>query len=376
MNEFQVEFVFAIAYWLFAVCFIAPPDAFRNGGLTVQNLFDKFLGSEQMDFVGYHLRRTTITVVCHSALPLGYHLVGGVVSENLNLFNLCYSGLIVQAYFAVAVCALFLGCCVASFWSWNNWMYHPLAKVLGSFNGPWRATASSVNIEFRRIDKFCSRTSTGGSRIYVTDSWVIKTSAYRVDLAHQQNVHLRILQAEEHPMSIETQTAVQFLWIEVQSINVAVKPFTLRVNSTEYGDIKDKLQSPIRNARSVVIHQTLSDQFLKAFKEQVTINQPYFLPSDAPEPERCVGCMAQVSNIKLMKMCRDPTDGDCQQCFCRPMWCLDCMGKWFASRQEQSQPETWMGSSAPCPTCRAKFCLLDVCVIPNVHDTANGTNQS
>lgn len=370
------EMVFTIGYWLFVLCFVAPPDAFRSGGLTVQNLFQTFLGSEQIDFVGYHLRRTAVTVVCHSALPLGYHLLGGLFSDDLNVFNLYRSGVIVKVYFAVALCVLLLGCCIAAFWSWNKWIHHPMARVLGSFNAPWRATASSVNIEFRRIDKFCSRTSTGGSRIYVTDSWIIKTSAYRVDVAHQQNVHLSILRSENHAMSVETQTPVQFLWIEVRSINLAVKPFILRINSIEYGDIKDKLQSSVRNARSVVVHQTLSDQFLAAFKEQVEANQPHLLPSDAQQPDRCVGCMAQVSNIKLNKLCSNPRDGDCQQCYCRPMWCFECMGKWFASRQDQRRPETWMGSSAPCPTCRAKFCVLDVCIIPNVDDlTPSDINQ-
>ena len=368
--------LFTIGYCLLAFCFIAPPDAFRSGGLTIQNLFQSFLGSEQIDFVGYHIRRTTVTVVCHSALPLGHYILGGAFSEDLNVFNLYHSGLIVKVYFTITLSVLLFGCCLAAFWSWNNCVYHPLVRVLGSYTGPWRATASSVNIEFRRIDKFCSRTSIGGSKIYVTDSWIIKTSAYRIDLAHQQNVHLTIQRSEDHAMSFESQTPVQFLWIKVQSINLAVKPFILRVNSTEYGDIKDKLQSPVRNARNVVIHQTLSDQFLAAFGERVEANQQYFLPSDAPQPEGCVGCMAHVSNIKLMKMCSDPGDGECQQCYCRPMWCFQCMGKWFASRQDQKRPETWMGSTAPCPTCRARFCVLDVCIIPNISDlTPSDINQ-
>lgn len=54
---------------------------------------------------------------------------------------------------------------------------------------------------------------------------------------------------------------------------------------------------------------------------------------------------------------------ECQTCFCRPMWCLSCLGRWFASRQDQQRPESWLSSRVPCPTCRAKFCILDICVV-------------
>ena len=80
--------------------------------------------------------------------------------------------------------------------------------------------------------------------------------------------------------------------------------------------------------------------------------------------------MQKESDVKLQKRCEVDNPGEggdnddrCVQCFCRPMWCLECMGKWFASRQDQSRPETWMGSRSPCPTCRAKFCMLDICKI-------------
>ena len=81
------------------------------------------------------------------------------------------------------------------------------------------------------------------------------------------------------------------------------------------------------------------------------------------ERENCIGCMGVQANIVLSKHCLPrplPQAEQCQQCYCRPMWCLECMGKWFASRQNQQEPESWMSSTAPCPTCRAKFCMIDV----------------
>ena len=51
-----------------------------------------------------------------------------------------------------------------------------------------------------------------------------------------------------------------------------------RLNALEYKDLKDKLTTPIVNARNIVIKQSLSDQFLDAFRHQVNLNQVFHLP--------------------------------------------------------------------------------------------------
>ena len=53
-----------------------------------------------------------------------------------------------------------------------------------------------------------------------------------------------------------------------------------RLNATEYSDLKEKLHSPIRMARDVVIKQSLSDRFLDAFKKQVDENDVFVKPPD------------------------------------------------------------------------------------------------
>ena len=70
--------------------------------------------------------------------------------------------------------------------------------------------------------------------------------------------------------------------------------------------------------------------------------------------------------LPLLPLLPPSQEGSCRQCFCRPMWCFSCMSKWFAARQNQQQPETWMGSTAPCPMCRAQFCVLDVLALQGV----------
>ncbi|KAG8138647.1 hypothetical protein E2320_001455 [Naja naja] len=61
---------FTLAYLVLAVCFVFPPSEFHLAGLTVQNLLGTWLGSEDVAFVHYHLRRGTGTLLAHAALPL------------------------------------------------------------------------------------------------------------------------------------------------------------------------------------------------------------------------------------------------------------------------------------------------------------------
>ena len=65
------ELTFTLAYIVFSLCFVFTPNEFRSAGLTIQNLFSSWLGSEDVGFIQYHVRRTSITVLAHSALPLG-----------------------------------------------------------------------------------------------------------------------------------------------------------------------------------------------------------------------------------------------------------------------------------------------------------------
>ncbi|XP_065071175.1 E3 ubiquitin-protein ligase TM129-like isoform X3 [Rhopilema esculentum] len=326
-------------------------------------MFSSYLGSEDFDFILYHVRRTTATVLVHSFIPLGYYFGLAFASEKVDLLDPAKSGQFASIVLLIGLSSAFCGILTAKLWSWNNWKHHPLCKALASHGRTWMEVAAQINIEFRRIDKFYA--VSGGCGVYVTDSWILKTSTYQVYVSQQTDSHLSIAASDQFAFSHETNQPTQYISIVVNSINPAVKPFTLRLNSLDYGELKDRLQAPLRNARNIVIHQSLSDRFVDAFKEQVRANGRYRLGSEMPDPEPCIGCMLTPANIKLQKNCGSTGENECRGCFCRPMWCIDCMGKWFASRQDQNDPLSWMSSLSPCPTCRSKFCMLDVCLIEN-----------
>lgn len=357
------DIIFTIAYLLMAICFVAPPTEFVSAGLTIQNLLGSFLGSENLFFVQYHLKRTTTTLFVHSMLPLGYYVGMGFLSADLDLFDLTTIGFYWGLFLAVCLTLPIAVGVLAAHWSRNNWKCHPIAQSLGLYadnNSSWHAVASNINIEFRRMDKFT--TGPPGRRVIVTDSWIMKTTAYYVHIALQSDVHLTLTSTDEHDLALESSTGVQYINIHVRSIDSRTEPFKIRLNAVEYNDLKEKIRGPIRVARDVVIHQTLSDRFLQVFAEQVNLNAPYQKPHDM-ELEHCVGCMQKRAEIKLRKLCNSTDQGVCVSCYCRPMWCLECMGKWFASRQNQNEPQTWLSSRCHCPTCRSMFCMLDVCLV-------------
>ncbi|KAM9849794.1 E3 ubiquitin-protein ligase TM129 [Aulostomus maculatus] len=361
------EVTFTLAYTVFALCFVFTPNEFRSAGLTVQNLFSSWLGSEDVGFIQYHVRRSSITLLVHSALPLGYYMGMCIAAPEKQLVFIHQASDSWKAFLALSLCLQLASWMLVIYWSRCRWHNHPVSRVLQAHAQPplsnWGSVATSINTEFRRIDKFA--TGAPGARVIITDSWVLKVTTYRVYVASQSDCHVTVTESRQHQLSPDSTSPIQFLTLRVHSINPAVRPFDIRLNSMEYAELREKLHAPIRNAANVVIHQTISELFLETFRAQVDLNQIYTLPS-GQEVEPCIGCMQVPANTKLLRLCQaDGADheSECQQCFCRPMWCLSCLGRWFASRQDQQRPETWLSSKVPCPTCRAKFCILDVCVI-------------
>nr|XP_002164558.4 LOW QUALITY PROTEIN: E3 ubiquitin-protein ligase TM129 [Hydra vulgaris] len=354
-----MDLYFSFVFLVVALCFVSPPKEFISIGFTVQNIFSSYLGSEAVDFVGYHMKRTTLTILVHSLIPLVYYISLGFLSPELHLFSFLNLSPWVQFFFLVSFSCALIGVVLFFVWTYPTSNYHPLARDLVKFGTPWRSVASQINLEFRHIEKFSLLS--GGTSIYVTNSWIIKCTAYKIYIAKQTDSHLTIVKTENFSYNIGQVSSGQFLQIKVSTILPHEECFFINLNSLDYNDLKDRLSAPIRNARDIVIHQTLSDCFIEAFKEQVEANGPlnnYVFRND--EQESCIGCMAKEPNIKLSRHCNSISENECQQCYCRPMWCLECMGRWFGSRQDQNQPELWMSSNAPCPTCRMKFCMLDV----------------
>ncbi|XP_011059453.1 PREDICTED: E3 ubiquitin-protein ligase TM129 [Acromyrmex echinatior] len=341
---------------------------FVSAGLTVKDVFANWLGSENEFFIQYHIRRSVATLLLHSALPLGYVLglffFNHIDPGKLLLVDGNYLGPLIVL--CVIIAPLYILNKVLE-WSAHNWATHPIAQNLSIYNNnntPWTAVASDINTEYRRIDKIVIVTNSV-TRVVATDNWIIKITPYKLQVAHQSDATLVVNKSDVHFMSPTTRDQVQFINIQVKPMRAMAQEFDIRLNALDFKDLQDKISRPIAILHNITFHRTLLDRFIDTFKEEVYKN-PFY--DTAEELNQCIGCMQALSNVKLNRLCSsaDTRDlDDCTTCYCRPMWCIECMAKWFASRQDENAPETWLSSKCTCPLCRARFCVLDVCLVRN-----------
>jgi hypothetical protein len=95
----------------------------------------------------------------------------------------------------------------------SNWDSHPIAKILSKYDINWRNVASSVNAEYRRIDKFVSET--GPNKVIVTHGWIIKCGIHHVQLIKQDESIIKLTSVEELRANTEGRQ-IQFLTINVR----------------------------------------------------------------------------------------------------------------------------------------------------------------
>lgn len=364
MSQYSYS-LFTLFYFLVSLCFVFRTNEFISAGLTIEYLFDKFLGSEHENFILYHIKRTSLTLITHSLLPVGYVIGLTCLSDSGSVWSsvsILWNGVV-----TVSVLLPLVGFIIVWYWSRNKWEHHPIAEKLKVFcessNTSWRSLASDINIEFRRVEKITLRCSSVAT-VHATENWIIKLTPYKMYIAHQNHSVLILSNADTHLVSTAGLGTVQYLTIDVKATIHNAQSFSIRCNALDFKDLEDRVQRPIIILQDVTFHRSRLDQFIDVFRQQVELNPRY---TPVQEVELCIGCMIAQSSVKLVKCCGDntSTSQSCMNCYCRPMWCLDCMAKWFALRQEQDHPETWLSSKCTCPVCRATFCVLDVCLLDN-----------
>lgn len=273
-----------------------------------------------------------------------------------------------HVYSTVSLLSLLGSLTVIYYWQMNDWSNHPIVKDLsmyvdredGDTRSVWRIKASEINNEFRRIDKFTT-SLVGWTRVIVTENWIILTSLYGVKFVPQDQATVSVFETEEHDISPESNEMVQYLSLRMKpTIRRELKPFFARILSLEFKDLKESLRCRVYTLPHLSILQTTNEIFLKAFHEQVNKNEKYTYDEEA---DSCIGCMQKPSGVKLVKNCGSEDANGCKSCNCKPLWCVDCMGRWYASRQDQDHTDTWLSGFATCPMCRARFCMLDISLV-------------
>jgi hypothetical protein len=58
-------------YALVSTFVFVQPAEFRSAGFTLDNIFHQFLGNRQLDYLGFQLRRITLTQIVHILFVAG-----------------------------------------------------------------------------------------------------------------------------------------------------------------------------------------------------------------------------------------------------------------------------------------------------------------
>lgn len=150
----EAEFVFSLVFTLFAFGIIYPPTEFESIGLTINNVFSTFLGSIDIEFVQYHLRRTCLTLFIHTLLPVIYVLCyrlkfGNLIEYNTEFFPnfVAWNSFVIFAFILPIISAG-----IIYIWCKNDYSNHPIAKTLQKYNHQsWLQAAVDINAEYRRF---------------------------------------------------------------------------------------------------------------------------------------------------------------------------------------------------------------------------------
>lgn len=371
----DLGFMYPILYILLCCCTIYPPAEFVSAGFTIPVLFSSYLGVEEDGFINYHIKRSYLTLLVYSLLPFGY--VAGLILFNGigDLLVFAQENFLGRTFLVVSIILPLMALYQIYVWSKNNHEKHPIAVNLSKFcnnNMNWRSVQINIDAEFLNIDKVYFRINPI-THMVITENWILKVTPLTIFAAHQSDANLIVKTADTHEtpsINIETR---QFLNIEVNSSRAGVNPFVIRINAVDFRNLQNRLTRNITILPNVKFHKSNIERFIDVFKQSIKSNPRY---QTEQAFENCIGCLEASPNVKLQKLCNEETPGDnkCTSCYCRPMWCVDCMAKWFVSRQDAGDPSSWLSSKCTCPMCRAKFCLLDVCFL-NTVDVSNDTEE-
>lgn len=161
----ESELIFNFFYILLCACIIYPPEEFSSLGLTIENCFAKLLGSKDLDFVGYHQRRTSLNLITHSCLPAFYFLIHylkfavtdkgnyDASEESLSTWTIkATTWKVAQRFSLLAV--LFMPGLIIHWWQ-NNWKRHPISRTLLKFSNTQHSyvtVATDIGTEYRRYE--------------------------------------------------------------------------------------------------------------------------------------------------------------------------------------------------------------------------------
>uniref|UniRef100_A0A336MJS4 CSON000280 protein n=1 Tax=Culicoides sonorensis TaxID=179676 RepID=A0A336MJS4_CULSO len=366
----ETDWIYILFAFITSFCFMF--NEFASAGVSVKGIFGKFFGDEYSQFVEYHLKRTSITLIVHSALPIFFTLLRFLSNGHGH-------GLVYEIHMTFALLLPSIAVSLVSYWRIKDWRPHKIVKNLEVYlqnrDSNWKSIAIDLNTEYRHPDRMEIKLNSI-SNLIITENWIIKTMPYMIYIAHQSDTELIADKTDTHAITEESYDIIQYVNIRVKPHREGVSEFVIRIKASQFKDIQDRLRRQVIILPNVRLQPTLIERFIEAFKDQVAANPKFTYTRN--DLDTCFACFAAEPDVKIVKHCLDfnehgeelGEDERCGNCYCRPMFCVSCCARWFSARQDEKSPETWLEKKSPCPMCRTRFCMLDVCYIEKLTRSA------
>jgi len=102
----------------------------------------------------------------------------------------------------------------------------------------------------------------------------------------------------------------------------------------------------------IAVDATVFQQFLQAWKEQISLNRKKLVEKENDIVETCLACQTQDANVWI--------GGGCS--CTRAVWCDGCLARtWLTYKQrKQKMLSDWLLGEENCPICRRLFGLADI----------------
>ncbi|GMR61443.1 hypothetical protein PMAYCL1PPCAC_31638 [Pristionchus mayeri] len=352
MMDDQTLLLPGLLFGLFSITMIWPPEEFVSAGATFEHLFWRWIGDFSLNVVEYQLRKVLVNRVCVLCLPgiFAVYIILNVPPTPTSM------------YVATACLAsMIAGLGYAFYTITTNFSQMRQMKELALYGSDIHRLMIEITREYLEFANFAVSFA-HSSKLVIGSHWLIHITRFDFTIVNLTDVTFEVVRSTTVDLNLERPNdQLQFLVIEANIRHKNIKNFRFRVRTDQFRDLQDRIAAPIGMARNVILHQSLNERFVKAFVDCIDKN-PRTLYSRMSELEPCFGCSSETPDVKIEKRCTTTIEGarECRQCFCRPMWCVGCLGRIFAAKQDQDRPDIWLDGQGTCPTCRAEFCMLDV----------------
>ncbi|CEF70828.1 Transmembrane protein 129 [Strongyloides ratti] len=340
---------------------IYPPSAFVGTGLTINDFFF-FIFNHDYDgpnFISRIIHKSRITLITHIVLASGYFMFMNYIYyinfDDKNIFMLFQMIILYSLAFYVGY-KLYLK---------TNLNNNADDITLQLYK--YARDDDELNDIITEIDEYYTNNvpiihgDVDHTKIIILGNWLFKMELYGAKIAKLDDTELIL---KETPSDTNKHPALSSLFcVEVRGIDHKYPPFDIILPFNVLEELNSRVKTSI-NTLLIEKHNKIAN----TFRQRISGNPKYTIRKDE-EIDNCLGCLYNKASVIIRKNCNtiinEINSPSCEECHCRPLWCLRCLALVYESKCGKSINDgiNPLFCKANCPTCRAYFCILDVSII-------------